>query len=109
MPESKINPDRASMQPAAFADTGIPLFLKAAGESGLIRRRAKVCLVGGADVSGGGFEIGRRNLLAARAALWRQGLLVSSESVGGRTPRSVSLQAADGRLQVRSADAVQEM
>lgn len=110
LPESRINAERAAAQPAAFADTGIPLLMQAARQAGLDKRRTQVRLVGGAETTGGGgFDIGKRNLLAARAALWRAGLLVTGESVGGTTPRTVMLRADDGRLQIRSIDAIEEL
>ena len=110
LPESRINPERAVVQPAAFADTGIPLLFKTAYQSGLDKKRATVRLVGGAEISGGApFDIGKRNLLAARAALWRNGVLVAAEDVGGHRPRTVNLWAEDGRLQVRSHETIQDL
>ncbi len=49
LPESAINGQRAAEQPAAFADTGIPLLLEAAAAHGLCAPRARIRLVGGAE------------------------------------------------------------
>jgi chemotaxis protein CheD len=102
LPDSRINMVRAREQPAAFADTGIPLLFQRAGELGLHRSRALVRLAGGAEIAGSGttFDIGRRNLVAARSLLWRHGVLIKGESVGGRAVRTVTLAAGDGRVQV---------
>jgi len=106
LPDSKINPARAQEQPAAFADTGIPMLLDAAYRLGAQKRRCVVHLIGGADVtalsSSNTFNVGRRNLLAARHALWRIGVLTKGESVGGSVVRTVTIDVARGAIQVTS-------
>lgn len=107
LPESRINPQRAVEQPAAFADTGIPLLFQAAYKLGAQKARLSVRLVGGADLAGDGaaassFNVGRRNLLAAKNMLWRNGVLIQREEVGGRTVRTVHMSVADGRVLVTS-------
>ena len=107
LPESRINQQRAAEQPAAFADTGIPLVFQAAYRLGASKARMRVRLVGGAEIAGdttggGTFNIGRRNLLAAKNVLWRNGVLIEKEEVGGRTVRTVHMTVNDGRLQISS-------
>lgn len=106
LPDASINPERARAQPAAFANSGLPLLFQAAYALGLDKARCRVRLVGGADVSRAEgtsmLNVGKRNLLAARNILWKNGMLVESEATGGSTPRSVSLQLSDGSLQVTS-------
>ncbi len=104
LPESKINAARAAEQPAAFADTGIPLLFQAASALGAMKPRLKVKLIGGAEVAGdngtGTFNIGRRNALAAKNVLWRNAVLIEKEEIGGRTVRTVHMTVSDGRIQV---------
>jgi chemotaxis protein CheD len=105
LPEARINPQRASNQPATFADTGIPLLFQAAYKLGAVKSRLRVRLVGGAEIAGdttgpGTFNIGRRNLLAAKNVLWRNGVLIEKEEVGGRIVRTVHMTVSDGRVQV---------
>lgn len=104
LPDSRINPQRAREQPAAFADTGIPLLFQSAYAKGLQKNRCLVRLVGGAEVAGSGatFDIGKRNILAAKNILWRNGVLIKGEDVGGKAVRTVNLFAADGRVQITS-------
>jgi chemotaxis protein CheD len=106
LPDSRVNPERAAQQPAAFADTGIPLLFKAAYALGLEKVRCRVSLVGGAEVTAfagaGSLNVGKRNLLAARSILWKNGVLVEGEATGGTTPRSVVLTVAGGRIEVSS-------
>jgi chemotaxis protein CheD len=105
LPESRINQQRAAEQPAAFADTGIPLVFQAAYRLGAVKARMRVRLVGGAEIAGdttggGTFNIGRRNHLAAKNVLWRNGVLIEKEEVGGRTVRTVHMGDNDGRVQI---------
>lgn len=105
LPEARINPTRASDQPAAFADTGIPLLFETAYRHGAMKKRCVVHLIGGAEVTtssdgGGTFNIGRRNILAAKNTLWKNGVLIRGESVGGTLVRTVNLAVAGGRIQV---------
>jgi chemotaxis protein CheD len=105
LPEARINPTRAADQPAAFADTGIPLLFETAYRQGAQKKRCVVHLIGGAEMtttseSGGTFNIGRRNILAAKNTLWKNGVLIRGESVGGTLVRTVNLAVAGGRIQV---------
>jgi chemotaxis protein CheD len=107
LPDSLINPDRARRQPAAFADTGIPLLLRTAYEYGIDKTRCVVRLVGGADVMGiaTGIEgsIGRCNVLAIRNLLSQNGVLVQRSAVGGVRARTVTMSVGDGRVQISTA------
>jgi chemotaxis protein CheD len=102
LPDSAINPDRAKIQPATFADSGLPLLFQAA--LGLDKKRCRVRLVGGAEVANpggaGSLNVGKRNLLAARNILWRNGLLIEREAVGGALPRSVTLHLSSGVIDI---------
>jgi chemotaxis protein CheD len=104
LPESAINPERAKIQPATFADTGMPLLFQAAYALGLDKQRCRVRLVGGAEIAklGGisSLNVGKRNLLAARNILWRNGLLIEREITGGTTARTVALRINDGGIDV---------
>ena len=110
LPEAKLNPDRARTQPGTFADTGIPLLFQTAYQSGAQKARCRVSLVGGANVTSGGIDVGRRNILAARRLLWQNGVMVSAEVVGGTDVRTVSLSNHDGRVEIRNGrDLIQEL
>jgi len=106
LPESRINPERAAQQPAVFADVGIPLLFKTLAAHGVDKRRALVKLAGGAEIAllqgSSALNVGRRNALAAKEILWRLGILVKAEALGGNAARTVWLQLADGALTVSS-------
>ncbi len=109
LPDSRINPARGRERPATFADTGIPLLFQTAYEYGLEKKRAVVKLVGGAEIAGNGgslFRPGRRNTLAAKQVLWRNGVMVAAEDSGSNFPRTVHFAVHDGRLQVYSGRSI---
>jgi len=103
LPESSLNPDKASQNPFMFADTGIPLLFHAAYGLGAEKRRLVVRAAGGAQVmdENGVFNIGKRNHLALRKILWKAGVMIHGEEIGGTTSRTVRLEVATGRLLVR--------
>lgn len=111
LPDSRINAERARQQPAAFADTGIPLLFQTAYRYGLDKRRAIVKLAGGAETAdgSGAFMTGRRNTLAAKNLLWRNGVLIQAEDVGGTMARTVHLSVHDGRLTIFNARDLTEL
>jgi chemotaxis protein CheD len=112
LPESSINPDRARQQPGVFADTGIPLLFEAAYQHGLSRKRAVVTLVGGAEMTpaaGSSFSTGRRNALAAKNVLWRAGVFVSGQEIGGTGARTLYLSVSDGRMEVHNGQTYKEL
>jgi chemotaxis protein CheD len=103
LPESSMDARKAEANPCMFADTGIDRLFKTANEKGADKRRLVVRLAGGAQVLDpqGVFNIGKRNYLAARKMLWKYGVLIASEAVGGEVSRTIRLTAEDGRLRVR--------
>ena len=102
LPDSLLHPARAQSQPAAFADCGIPLLFEEAYQRGLHKARAVVRLVGGGESTVASFQIGRRNLAAARKLFWSNGVLIDRAVTGGALPRSVYLSAGTGRLHIKT-------
>lgn len=106
LPEAALNMERARKQPATFADSGIALLFQTAYAQGVDKKRCLVRLVGGAEVTGllgvGALNVGTRNILMARQILAENGVLIAAESTGGTIPRTVSVRASDGVVEVRS-------
>jgi chemotaxis protein CheD len=100
LPDSSIDPARGRENPYKFADTGIPLLLDRVCARGASKRRLTVLVAGGADMleAIGGFEIGKRNYLALRKILWKSGLLIHGEAVGGNQSRTIRLEIGTGNL-----------
>ena len=87
-------------QPFMFADSGIPQLFHMAYALGAEKRRLTVRLIGGAQVMdpNGIFNIGKRNHLACRKILWKAGVMVHGEVVGGTISRTVRLMVRSGQL-----------
>ena len=100
LPDSSINRERARVQPAVFADTGLPLLFKSAYKLGAKKGRLRVVVVGGSQVmdAAGHFNIGKRNYTAVRKIFWRNNVLVDAEDVGGNVNRTVGLRVDDGKV-----------
>ncbi|MBI5282222.1 MAG: chemotaxis protein CheD [Candidatus Solibacter usitatus] len=90
--------------PYRYADTGTPLLFQAAYRQGADKRRLVVRLAGGAAVvnDNGVFSIGKRNYAALRKILWKAGVLIHGEDIGGSVSRTIRLEASSGRLLVRA-------
>jgi chemotaxis protein CheD len=104
LPESSLAREKAGANPYMFADTGIPLLFRQAYSVGADKKRLVVRIAGGAQVldDGGIFNIGKRNYLAVRKVLWKAGVLIHAESIGGTESRTVRLDIGSGRLLMRT-------
>ena len=103
LPEANLDPGKAARQPCLFADTGLPVLLDRCAKLGAVQSRLRVWIAGGSAVmdSRGVFNIGKRNELAVRKALWKAGLMVYGEDIGGGHSRTVRLDLSQGTLWVR--------
>jgi len=109
LPEAALDAEKARQNPCMFADTGIARLLEAVQQAGGVPRRMKVRLAGGAQVldEQGTFQIGKRNYLAAKRILWKAGILIAGEAVGGGVARTTRIEAATGRMWVREGGATE--
>lgn len=100
LPESTIDREKARNRPFMFADTGIPLLFHGAYAKGAEKRRLRVALAGGAQMLDDAslFNIGKRNCLAVRRILWKAGVMVHAEDVGGAASRTVHLEVGTGKV-----------
>ena len=94
-----------------FADTGIPLLLERVLARGASKRRLVVLAAGGASMMDQEniFDIGRRNYLAMRKILWKAGVMVHGEAVGGGRSRTVRLEIGSGKFWLQEAGEVREL
>ena len=111
LPLSKHSPDKAESKPAMFADTGIPLLFNEMFAAGSQKDDLVVKLVGGGNIhdTNGTFQIGKRNHTLAKKLLWKNGILIAAEEVGGQKSRTVRLFVDDGRVVISSAGQEEEL
>lgn len=109
LPSASADPARGRERPLVYVDTAVPALFRACYRLGARKERLRVAIAGGAASSeradDDGFQIGRRNLIVLRKLLWRNGVLIQAQDVGGvRTWRTLSLDIATGCVVVRSPD-----
>jgi chemotaxis protein CheD len=104
LPDSQLSPEKARRSPGMFCDTGVPMLFRTAYELGAAKHRLIVKVAGGSQLldEAGIFNIGKRNYLALRKLLWKNGVLISAESVGGSLSRTLKLNVATGEVSVKS-------
>jgi chemotaxis protein CheD len=105
LPLSTIDPVKAQENPCMFVDTGVPTLFHRTYEAGAVRERLHIRVAGGASVSGSvedRFEIGKRNFLVLRKLLWRNGLLLKAQDVGGHHSRTMALYMNTGQVTVKA-------
>ncbi len=104
LPDSKIDAQRAAQKPLMFADTGMKILIDKMLRAGANKKRMKIKIAGGAamDIGPKGFDVGKRNHLAIRKILWKQGMIIDGEDVGGSSPRNMYLNVETGDVTVRS-------
>jgi chemotaxis protein CheD len=111
LPDSSIDPVRGRENPYVFADTGIPRLIEQVCARGANKRQLVAHAAGGASIMDPNnvFDIGKRNHLALRKILWKAGVLLGGEAVGGRTSRTVRLEIDGGRLWLQEACGQREL
>jgi chemotaxis protein CheD len=102
LPEASLDRGKAADKPFMFADTGVPKLFHQAYDLGASKQRLIVSAVGGAQVLDpeNTFDIGKRNQLALRKLLWKAGILLHHQDLGGTSPRTVSIQVQSGQIVV---------
>ena len=111
LPDSGIDRERGRENPWMFADTGIPMLLDRLCARGASKRRLTVRAAGGASMMDqeNVFDIGRRNYLAMRKILWKAGVMVHGEAVGGIRSRTVRLEIGSGKFLIQEGGEVREL
>ena len=106
LPDSQLDAAKARSNPCMFADTGIPLLFRTAYALGAQKQRIIVKVAGGAmsatSDSDDHFQIGKRNIVMLRKLLWKNGVLLTAEDVGGsQLSRTMSLTLSSGDVHLR--------
>lgn len=111
LPLSSVDPHKAQDRPFMFVDTGVVRFLTQLFDQGVVRSRAVVRVAGCSRILDNSnlFRIGERNYTVLRKLLWKNGLMIKSESVGGSVSRTIRLEIATGRCLMRSGGVESEL
>jgi chemotaxis protein CheD len=108
LPLSKVDKEKAKNRPFMFVDTGMQSMLTEMYHYGMRKNRAVVNVAGGSQVLDNQniFKIGERNFTVLRKILWKNGLLMQNQDVGGNKSRTVSLNIKTGRFSIKSSGKV---
>lgn len=87
-----------------YANTGMKFLVEKLISIGANKKRMQIKIAGGAamDAGPGGFDIGKRNYLAIRKILWKNGMFIDSKDIGGSSPRNMYMNIFNGAVTVRS-------
>lgn len=105
LPSSRVDAEKAATVPGYFADSGIDVFLHEFRKLGVLSHKDLIIkLAGGASVmdANATFDIGKRNILAVRKALWKNHMAAIAEDVGGNYSRTVWIEVDTGRVYIQS-------
>jgi chemotaxis protein CheD len=106
LPDSRVNREKARANPERFVDTGVPRLFHACYRLGARKERMVVRVAGGARVSRrdgrDSFKIGKRNYVALKKILWKNGALLESEDVGGSRSRTLTFRIGTGQTWIKS-------
>ncbi len=102
---SRMDRAKAEANPFMFTDTGATRLIQALLDMGASKSRLLAKVAGAAsplDVRGS-FQIGERNYTVLHKVLWKNGILIAGEDVGGKRPRTMTLYMDSGITTVKSA------
>jgi len=104
LPLSQIDSDKARYKPALFVDIGIPMLLDEMFRRGCRKKDLIAHAAGAARVMDGAnvFRIGERNHAVFRKIMWKNGMFIRAEEIGGDQTRTLRLEIATGRVIVQS-------
>lgn len=96
----RVSKDSSFFNHYKFVDTGIPKMVQEFQKIGGNTKTTKLAVFGGARVfkTKDHFNIGKRNYVALRKNIWKFGLLIAKEHVGGDVHRTVSIDVETGLI-----------
>lgn len=103
LPLSRTDPAKADANPAMFTDTGVSALIQEMYNAGATKKNLVARVAGASRIMDDKdmFKIGERNHTVLRKVLWKNGILIKSEDVGGTIARTMVLYMEDGRTTLR--------
>jgi CheD, stimulates methylation of MCP proteins len=111
LPDSSLALNKAKVNPAMFADTGIPFLFKSCYRLGSEKKRMIVKITGGAKIMDDAnyFRIGQKNITALRKIFWKNNVLIDKEDTGKSHNRTVQLEISTSKVVIRTSDGLKEL
>ena len=111
LPDSAILPEKAAVQPAMFADTGLPEFFLLLTRLGARSDRLRLLVAGGAHMVAGKdpFRIAESNWRVTADFMAGNGYRIRHLEIGGSVNRSLALDVCSGQVTVRMPSSVRQI
>lgn len=106
LPTGTIDPAKMADKPAMFVDSGVPMLFKECYKLGARKERMQVKVAGGAHAGAreedDRFQIGKRNMIALRKLLWKNGVMIHANDTGGvQTSRTMWVDVTTGEVTLK--------
>lgn len=106
LPTGSIDPDKMAENPSMFVDSGVPALFKECYKLGARKERMVVRVAGGSHTGATDeddrYQIGKRNLLALRKLLWKNGVMLHAQDTGGiQVSRTMWLDIGTGQVSLK--------
>lgn len=111
LPQPSPNQDPESLKPYMYATTGVALMMRRLVELGARKSRFVVCAAGAAEImcESSAFAVGKRNHTMLRKLMWKDGIVLAGEDVGGQIARTMSLDLATGDVTSKGRDGTKSL
>ena len=111
LPLSSLDSEKARTRPFMYVDIGMVLFLEQMFRMGARKEHCIVKVAGGSQLldTNDIFRIGQRNHTVLRKILWKNGMLLKGEEVGGALSRTMRLDLIDGRVTIKAHGETREL
>ena len=106
LPTGSIDPEKMLQNPSMFVDSGVPALFKECYRMGARKERMTVKVAGGSHTGSTDeddkYQIGKRNLLALRRLLWKNGVMLHAQETGGvQVSRTMWLDVGTGEVTLK--------
>lgn len=106
LPTGAIDPEKMLQNPSMFVDSGVPALFKECYKLGARKERMIVKVAGGSHTGSteedDKYQIGKRNLLALRRLLWKNGVMLHAQETGGvQLSRTMWLDVGTGEVTLK--------
>ena len=106
LPTGSIDPEKMLQNPSMFVDSGVPALFKECYKFGARKERMIVKVAGGSHTGSTDeddkYQIGKRNLLALRRLLWKNGVMLHAQETGGvQISRTMWLDVGTGEVTLK--------
>ncbi len=111
LPLSRIDKDKVQEKSCMFVDIGVLKLIEEMFGRGCCKNDLTVRVAGAARVmdSANFFRIGERNHAVFRKIMWKNGMFIRAEDIGGDRARTLRLEIATGRVVVQSQGREREL